>query len=180
MDPKNDPSKADPADPAKGQDPTPDPEPKDPEPAGGGGTDPEPLDKNGNPGINREKYQRDIEARDAKIADLQARLDEAAKTEEGRAELQRQLDEFKAEADSAKTDLALERAGCTDPKKADAARALLAGYGGDVASLKADHPYLFDDKQQRQTGTTGGKPGGAPDPSDERRQKARRAAGLVK
>ena len=111
---------------------------------------------------------------------LQAKLDEAAKTEEGRAELQRQLDEFKAEADSAKTDLALERAGCTDPKKADAARALLADYGGDVASLKADHPYLFDDKQQRQTGTTGGKPGGAPDPSDERRQKARRAAGLVK
>ncbi|MBQ9043840.1 MAG: hypothetical protein IJ111_13625 [Eggerthellaceae bacterium] len=172
MDPKNDPSKTD---------PTPDPEPAPkPEPAPEPEPEPEPLDKNGNPGINREKYQRDIEARDAKIADLQAKLDEAAKTEEGRAELQRQLDEFKAEADSAKTDLALERAGCTDPKKADAARALLAGYGGDVASLKADHPYLFDDKQQRQTGTTGGKPGGAPDPSDERRQKARRAAGLVK
>ena len=175
MDPKNDPSKTDPADPAKDPDPAPDPEPKDPEPAGGG-ADPEPLDKNGNPGINREKYQRDIEARDAKIADLQSKLDEAAKTEEGRAELQRQLDEFKAEASAAKTDLALERAGCADPKKAAAAKALLGSYDGDVAKLKADHPYLFEGKKQ--TGSTGGKPGGAPDPDAD--DELDRAFGLKK
>lgn len=63
------------------------------ETAGGG----EVADKHGQPGINREKYARDMKARDDKIAELQAQLDEKAKTEEGRASLKKELDDLKAE-----------------------------------------------------------------------------------
>lgn len=121
----------------------------------------EPDDRRGNPGVNCEKYRRDIESRDAKIAELEGKLAEAAKTEEGRAELKKQLDEVRAEADAAKVDLELERAGCTDRRKSDAARALLGAYGGDVAKLKAEHPYLFE--QPGRSGSTGGRPAGPPD-----------------
>ena len=61
----------------KGAAPKDDPEPEggsegapgaEPEPEGGG----EPRDGHGQPGINREKYRRDIDARDKKIAELKS------------------------------------------------------------------------------------------------------------
>lgn len=150
----------------EGTDPKPEP-PKDggaeggaeesPKPAaeGQGGGDEGVEDKHGQPGINREKYQRDMKAKDDKIAELQAQLDEKSKTEEGRAELKDELDKLKAEMADERVSHKLEMAGCRNVK---AAKALLDDYDGDVAKLKADCPYLFS--EGKKTGTTGLKPNG--------------------
>lgn len=112
-------------------------------------------DKHGQPGINREKYQRDMKAKDDKIAELQAQLDEKVKTEQGRAALKDELDQLKAEMADERVSHKLEMAGCRNTK---AAKALLDDYDGDVAKLKADCPYLFSD--DKKTGSTGLKPDG--------------------
>lgn len=118
-------------------------------------------DKHGQPGINREKYQRDMKAKDDKIAELQAQLDEKSKTEEGRAELKDELDKLKAEMADERVTHKLELAGCRNVK---AAKALLEDYEGDVAKLRDACPYLFSEKQ---TGSTGLKPGGDAAAADE-------------
>ncbi len=115
------------------------------ETAGGG----EVADKHGQPGINREKYARDMKARDDKIAELQAQLDEKAKTEEGRASLKKELDDLKAEMAGERVAHKLEMAGCRNAK---AAKALLDDYDGDVDKLKEGCPYLFEGKKAGSTG----------------------------
>lgn len=141
----------------------------DPKPAteGQGGGDGEPNDKHGQPGINREKYQRDIEAKDKKIAELQAQLDEKSKTEEGRAALKEELDKLKAEMADERVDHKLELAGCRNAK---AAKALLEDYDGDVAKLKEACPYLFGN--EKKTGSTGLKPEGGAGDLDDKLDKA--------
>ena len=126
--------------------------------AGGEG---EVEDKHGQPGINREKYQRDMKAKDDKIAELQAQLDEKSKTEEGRAELKDELDKLKAEMADERVTHKLELAGCRNVK---AAKALLEDYEGDVAKLRDACPYLFSEKK---TGSTGLKPDGDAAAADE-------------
>lgn len=125
------------------------------EPDGQGEGDGEVQDKHGQPGINREKYQRDMKAKDDKIAELQAQLDEKSKTEEGRAELKAEMDKLKADMADERVSHKLEMAGCRNVK---AAKALLDDYDGDVAKLREDCPYLFSDGKQ--TGSTGLKPEG--------------------
>lgn len=105
--------------------------------------------------VNRHKYERDLAAKDKRIAELQAQIDEAAKTKEGRDDLQKKLDDMKAELDDEKVAHKLELAGCVNVK---AAKALLDDYDGDVAKLKEECPYLFG--KDKQTGTTGKKPEG--------------------
>ncbi len=144
---------------------------KDEDGAGGseGGQDPaaegqgsgEPSDKHGQPGINREKYQRDMKAKDDKIAELQAQLDEKSKTEEGRAELKDELDKLKAEMADERVTHKLEMAGCRNVK---AAKALLDDYEGDVSKLKEACPYLFSEKK---TGSTGLKSDGDAEKASE-------------
>ena len=95
-----------------------------------------------------------MKAKDDKIAELQAQLDEKSKTEEGRAELKDELDKLKAEMADERVSHKLEMAGCRNVK---AAKALLDDYEGDVAKLKGACPYLFSEKQ---TGSTGLKSGG--------------------
>lgn len=136
-------------------------------------------DKHGNPGISRDKYQRDMAKKDAEIAELRAKVDEAAKTEEGRAELQKQMDELKAawDADKAKfnqetTNMQLEAAGCIDVELASAA---MAKAECSIEDLKKSKPYLF-----KQKGATGGKPTGAVDPEDAMLERMRSIAGIKK
>lgn len=114
---------------------------------GAGGSEVE--DKHGQPGINREKYQRDMKERDDKIAELQAKLDEKAKTEEGRDELKKQIEDLKAEVADERLTHKLELAGCRNVK---AAKSVLDDYDGDVAKLKEDCPYLFDGRKAGSTG----------------------------
>ena len=140
----------------------------DPKPAaeGQGGGEGEVEDRHGQPGINREKYNRDMAAMDKEIADLKAQIAEAAKTEEGRKALEEKI--AKLEADQADERIAhkLEMAGCLNAK---AAKALLDDYDGNVAKLKEACPYLFSDGKARQTGSTGLKPEGGAGKSDEER-----------
>ena len=132
---------------------------------------PEPSDRHGEPGINREKYARDIAERDARIAELEKRLEQAAATEKGREELRAEIDKLRAEQADKDLTYELRLAGCRDPKMA---KAVLADYGGDVAKLKQAAPWLFE---QEKKGATGLRPEGAPSDADERVRKAREAAG---
>lgn len=132
-------------------------------------------DKHGHPGINREKYQRDMAAKDKEIADLKAQVAEAAKTEEGRKALEERIAKLEADQKDERVTHKLEMAGCLNAK---AAKALLDDYEGDVAKLKEACPYLFSDGKQKQTGSTGFKPDGDADKALD--EKLDRAFGLKK
>lgn len=122
------------------------------EPAGG---TTKPQGGDGGATVNRHKYERDLKAKDDEIEKLRAQLDEAAKTKEGREELQKKLDEMKASMASEKAAYRMEIAGCKNVK---AAKALLDDYEGDVDKLKEACPYLFE--EAKKTGSTGLKPVG--------------------
>lgn len=136
-----------------------DPKPKDTE---DNGTNPEGAGEGGGEGgkpgatVNRHKYERDLEAKDKEIEELKAQIAEAAKTKEGREELEKKMDDLKAQMASEKVGYQLELAGCVNVK---AAKALLDDYDGDVAKLKEACPYLFG--KEKKTGATGAKPTGA-------------------
>ena len=149
----------------------------DPKPAaeGQGGGEGEVKDNHGQPGINREKYQRDIAAKDKEIADLKAQIAEAAKTEEGRKALEEKIAKLEADQKDERVTHKLELAGCRNTK---AAKALLDDYDGDVAKLKEDCPYLFSDGKNKQTGSTGLKPDGDADKALD--EKLDRAFGIKK
>ena len=111
----------------------------DPKPAaeGQGGGEGEVKDNHGQPGINREKYQRDIAAKDKEIADLKAQIAEAAKTEEGRKALEEKIAKLEADQKDERVTHKLELAGCRNTK---AAKALLDDYDGDVAKCRRSRP----------------------------------------
>lgn len=114
-------------------------------------------DSHGQPGINKERHDKEMAEKDAKIAELEAKIAEQAKTEEGRKELQKQIDELKASQADERVTHKLEMAGCKNVK---AAKVLLDDdYDGDVSKLKEACPYLFEGKKE--SGSTGGKPAGA-------------------
>lgn len=137
-----------------------------------GATEDDIKDKHGHPGISEGKYARDIKERDEKIAELQSKLDEASKTEQGRAELQKQLDQYKAEAADKELSYKLELAGCIDVK---AAKARLEDFGGDIDKLKSEASYLFKTEAKKATGK---KPEGATNDSSAKLNEARKAAGI--
>lgn len=114
-------------------------------------------DSHGQPGINKERHEKEMAAKDAKIKELEAKIDESAKTEKGREDLKAELDKVKAEMADERVNHKLELAGCRSIK---AAKALLDDFNGDVSKLKTEHPYLFE--KDKQIGRAGGKPGGAP------------------
>lgn len=154
--PKTDPeeTKAEPNLPAGGEDT----EAKaDPEPAaagyGEGDGEEEVADKHGMPGINREKYNRDMAAKDEEIAALKAQIAEAAKTEEGRKALEEKIAQLESSHKDERVTYDLKLAGIRDEKAVKAAKAMLPDYGGDVAKLKEECPYLFS--EAKQTGSTG-------------------------
>lgn len=127
------------------------------QPAEGEGKDGDGIkDKHGQPGINKERHEKEMAEKDAEIAKLQEQLAEMSKTEEGRKELQKQIDEMKASQADERVTHKLEMAGCKNTK---AAKALLEDYDNDVNKLKEGCPYLFEGKKE--SGSTGGKPAGA-------------------
>lgn len=130
------------------------------------------TDKHGQPGINLERHNREMAEKDAKIAELTAKVEEMAKNESGRAELRAEIEKLKASFDDERTTYKLELAGCRNSK---AAKALLGDYENDVSKLKAAEPWLFISETK---GATGGKPAGAT--KDDDLDKMREAIGLKK
>lgn len=113
-------------------------------------------DSHGQPGINKERHDREMAEKDARIKELEDALEEASKTAEGREELASKIEELKGELAGERVDHSLEMAGCLNAK---AAKAVLPDYDGDVAKLRDACPYLFS--AGRKTGTTGARPEGA-------------------
>lgn len=140
----------------------------------GAGTDEGGIkDSHGQPGINKERHDREMAEKDAKIAELEKQIADAASSKERADNLQKEIDSLKQEQADSKVTHKLEMAGCVDVK---AAKARLEDFDGDVAKLKESCPYLFE--QKHQTGSTGAKHAGAPDVHAERVKRAREAAGL--
>lgn len=135
------------------------PEPKDPKPGEGEAPEDDDLkDKHGQPAINKERHDKEVAELNAEIEKLKAEAAEAAENKAKREEYEKKVSDLEAKMADSEVNHKLELAGC---KSLKAARALLDDFDGDVAKLKAEHPYLFDDDKQKQSGSTGGKPGGA-------------------
>lgn len=138
--------------------------------AEGSDGDEELTDEHGHPAISKGKYERDIAAKDAKIAELEAKVNDSSKTEEGRNALTKEIADLKQSQADMRTEYELKLAGCTDEKKFNAAKKLIGDYEGDVSKLKADYPYLFAEEKQK--GSTGKKPEGAGGDIDEKLDRA--------
>lgn len=135
------------------------------------------VDKHGHPAISAGKYARDIKEKDEEIQRLQAELEEKSKTEEGRAELQKQIDELKTKNSDLELSYQLEKAGCRDDKAIKAAKSLLPEYENNISKLKEEMPYLFEQEKKKATGK---KPDGSTNDSDSKLAEARKAAGIKK
>lgn len=146
--------------------------------AEGEGAKPQDPDATEGATVNRHQYERDVERRDKRIAELEAQLKaqndaKAAKGDET-AQLRKEIEDFKSQLADEKLNAALAAAGCIDAK---AAKARLDEFGGDVARLKDAAPYLFKTTEKKVM-STGGRSAGTPSPDDERVRRARAAAGL--
>lgn len=113
---------------------------------------------------NPEDCEAQIRAKDAKIAELSAKVADAAKSQKAADDLGRQIAELKRQMEDERTDFALRSAGCRSTK---AAKALLADHGGDVAKLREAEPWLFSDAGP-EGGATGLEPAGASGGSAEK------------
>jgi hypothetical protein len=111
-----------------------------------------------------EDYEAQLRARDAKIAELSAKVADAAKSQKAADDLGRQIAELKRQMEDERTDFALRAAGCRSTK---AARALLVDHDGDVEKLKEAEPWLFSTVTP-EGGATGLEPAGASGGSAER------------
>ena len=120
-----------------------------------GGPDDGVVDKHGQPGINWERHEKEIAAKDKEIADLKKQIAESAATEEGSKALEEKIAKLEAAQAEERTAHKLEMAGCVDVK---AAKARLDDFDGDVAKLKGECPYLF--QAEKKKGSTGLDPKG--------------------
>ena len=120
-------------------------------------------DSHGQPGVNKERHDKEVEKLNAEIAKLKAEAKDAAENKAKREEYEKKVSDLEAKMADSETTHRLELAGCRSVK---AAKALLEDFGGDVSKLKAEHPYLFE--AEKQTGRAGGKPGGAPNGIDDK------------
>lgn len=154
-------SEEEPKDEAKGTEEGGKPDPK-PEDKAKDDTD-DVKDKHGQPGINKERHEKEMAAKDAEIAKLKAEIAKAAETKEGREKLEKRIEELEKSQAEERVTHKLELAGCRDLK---AAKARLDDFDGDVSKLKSECPYLFE--KDKQTGRAGGKPGGAPSGIDSK------------
>ncbi|WP_302011184.1 hypothetical protein [Collinsella tanakaei] len=101
----------------------------------------------------REDYEAALKERDARIAELEGEIAEAAKTAEGAEALRKEMDELRRRGDEERVGFELQLAGARNVK---AARALLADHDNDVEKLKAAEPWLFSaSPAPAPTGATG-------------------------
>lgn len=125
------------------------------------------TDSHGQPGINKERHDKEVAELQAKIDALEKNAAEAAEQKAKRDEYEKEVADLKAELADSKLTHSLEMAGCIDLK---AAKARLEDYDGSVPKLKEACPYLFG--KEKQKGSTGKPPAGASDALDEKLDKA--------
>lgn len=125
------------------------------------------VDSHGQPGINKERHDKEVADLKAQIEALKAEAADAAEQKAKRGEFEQKAADLEARLADAQVTHSLEMAGCRNVK---AAKALLEDYDGDVAKLKAGAPYLFG--TEKQTDSTGYKPTGAASAADEKIDRA--------
>lgn len=111
------------------------------------------------------KYQAALKAKDEKIAELEGKIADAAKTSEATDALNAEISALKRQMADERVEFALKSAGARNVK---AARALLDDYEGDVSKMKEAEPWLFaqvegtsqNTSQNFAGGATGLKPAG--------------------
>ncbi len=115
----------------------------------------------------RADYEAALKERDARIAELEGEIAEAAKTAEGAEALRKEMDELRRRGDEERVGFELQLAGARNVK---AARALLSDYDNDVEKLRAaergrrrdrrghaDEPLAQDCRPSRERGVADGK-----------------------
>ena len=125
----------------------------------------------------REDYEAALKERDARIAELEGEIAEAAKTAEGAEKLRAEMDELRRKGDEERVGFELQLAGARNVK---AARALLADHDNDVEKLKAAEPWLFSASPAPAPAGAPGLPSAGAAGADESTQMSRwrRIAGL--
>ena len=128
-------------------------------------------------------YEKQIADRDARIAELEGQVAEAAKNAETAESLRGEIAELKAQGESDRIDFKLQLAGVRNVK---AARAILSDHDNDIDKLKEAEPWLFegDGKHAAKggnggTGTTGLPNAGAATDSGKQLKHWREVAGLT-
>ena len=98
-------------------------------------------------------WEAQIAQRDARIAELEGQVAEAAKNAETAESLRGEIAELKAQGESDRIDFKLQLAGVRNVK---AARAILADHDNDIDKLKEAEPWLFEaDGRHAAKGGTG-------------------------
>ena len=122
-------------------------------------------------------WQKAIDERDGRIAELEAQVAEAAKSAEAAEALRGEIAELKAQGEADRIEFELRLAGVRNVK---AARAVLAGHDSDVAVLKEAEPWLFSDAPagNQKAGTTGLPNAGTSTDNGKTIARWRRLAGL--
>lgn len=131
---------------------------------GSEGDDGKVLDSHGQPGINKERHDKEVAELKKQIEELKADAAEAAESKAKRAEYEKKVNDLEGKLADSELSRKLEKVGCRSVK---AAKALLADYDGDIEKLRAAEPFLFE--EVKPTGSTGFKPK-ANDPKDDQEE----------
>ncbi|OUO18837.1 hypothetical protein [Collinsella sp. An307] len=121
-------------------------------------------------------YEALLAERDAKIAELEGAIAEAAKTAEAAEALRAEMDELRRQGEEQRVEFELTMAGA---KSVKAARALLDEHGGDVSKLKEAEPWLFGGAEPKQSGKTGLPNAGAASDEGKTMKRWREIAGIA-
>lgn len=109
--------------------------------------------KGGNAAGDGADYEALFAERDAKIAELEDAIADAAKTAGATESLRTEMDELRRQGDEQRLEFELTMAGARSVK---ATRPLLNEHGGDVAKLKEAEPWPFEGvSAPKRSGKTG-------------------------
>lgn len=128
------------------------------------GDDGKVLDSHGQPGINKERHDKEVAELRKQIEELKADAAEAAESKAKRDEFEQKVSDLEGKLADSELSRKLEKVGCRSVK---AAKALLPDYDGDIEKLRAAEPFLFE--EVKPTGSTGFKPKAA-DPKDDQEE----------
>lgn len=121
-------------------------------------------------------YEALLAERDAKIAELEGAIAEAAKSAEAAEALRAEMDELRRQDEEQRVKFELTMAGARNVR---AARVLLDEHGGDVSKLKEAEPWLFKGTTSRQSGKTGLPNAGAASDEGKTMKRWREIAGIA-
>lgn len=104
---------------------------------GNDGDDGKVLDSHGQPGINKERHDKEVAELKKQIEELKADAAEAAESKAKRDEFEQKVSDLEGKLADSELSRKLEKVGCRSVK---AAKALLPDYDGDIEKLRAAEP----------------------------------------